>query len=198
MYSAQLIRTRMATLASNSWVVLTGDFNMPPTDPAYAALLGANDPQGVQIRDAYRQVHPVEQPDELTRHNFTGGTTGKRIDYVFHTGEFAASAATIVHTSYDGGRYPSDHYPVTATLNTEALQPMLLAVAAGSGGVELIWSSVSGLPYRVSSSTDLLAWQGVFPAAGSYLATGSESRCSVPCAGDPARAFYRVIGRPGD
>ncbi len=198
LYSAQLIRTRIAALASNSWVVLTGDLNMQPTDPAYAALLGTNDPQGVQIRDAYRQVYPVEQPNELTRHNFTGSTTGRRIDYVFHTGEFTASAAAIVHTSYDGGRYPSDHYPVTATLQTEALRPTLLAVVAGPGGVELTWSSASGLPYRISSSTDLLAWHGVFPDTGSYLATGSESRCSVPHTGDPPRIFYRVVGWPGD
>ena len=48
-------------------------------------------------------------------HAFKGGVTGARIDFVFHTIHFKAKAAEIVRTSRDG-RYPSDHYPVTAIL----------------------------------------------------------------------------------
>lgn len=198
LYSAQLIRSRIAELASNSWVVITGDLNMQPTDPAYGALRGTNDLQSLQLRDAYRQVYPVEQSNELTSHNFTGNTAGKRIDYIFHTDEFTASAAAIVHTSYDGGLYPSDHYPVTATLHAQALPPALLSAATGAGDLSLAWSSSSGLLYRVSASPDLLAWQDVYPATGSCLATGSESRCSLPLTGDVVRAFYRVVLRPAD
>lgn len=198
LYSAQLLRSRIADLASNSWVVVTGDLNMQPTDPAYGALRGTNDLQSLQLNDAYRQVYPVEQSNELTSHNFTGNTAGKRIDYIFHTDEFAASAAAIVHTSYDGGLYPSDHYPVTATLHAPALPPALLSAATGAGDLSLAWSSSSGLFYRVSASPDLLAWHDAFPAAGSCLATGEECRCTLPLTGDIVRAFYRVVRRSTD
>ena len=198
LYSAQLMRSHIAELASNSWVVITGDLNMQPTDPAYGALRGTNDLQSLQILDAYRQVYPVEQSNELTSHNFTGNTAGKRIDYIFHTGEFAASAAAIVHTSYDGGLYPSDHYPVTATLHTAMLEPVLLAASAGPGDIELTWESASGLFYRVSASSDLLEWHDAYPATGSLLGTGQESRCSLPLGGVVVRSHYRVVRRPAD
>ena len=53
---------------------------------------------------------------ELTGFNgFKGGTVGSRIDFIFHTADFTATAAAIDRTSR-AGRYPSDHYPVTAVL----------------------------------------------------------------------------------
>ena len=50
---------------------------------------------------------------ELTFHNYNGGTSGSRIDFILHTDELTPTAASIIRTSY-GGKYPSDHYPVTA------------------------------------------------------------------------------------
>ena len=196
LYSAQLIRTRLTALASNSCIVLTGDLNMFPTEAAYGALLGTNDLQSLQIRDSYRQAIPVEVANESTKNNFNNTVAGKRSDFVFHAGAFTATTAAIVRTTYDGGCYPSDHYPVTANLSVAALPPALLSAAAGPAEFALAWASVSGLPYRVSASPDLVAWQDCFPEAGNCLATGAESRCSLPLTGGVARAFYRVECRP--
>jgi endonuclease/exonuclease/phosphatase family metal-dependent hydrolase len=195
LYSAQLIRERIATLASNSLVILAGDLNMDPTDNAYPALLGTADPRSLQIRDSYRQAIPLEGANERTSHNFTGSTAGKRIDFIFHTGEFTTTTGTIVHTTYDGGRYPSDHYPVTATMNVAPDQPAMLGAAPDGGALELAWSSASGLPYRVRCSTNLQSWQDALPEAGDWIATGATSRCSIAIPQDAMHGFYRVILR---
>jgi|GEM_PF-5442137 len=38
-----------------------------------------------------------------------------RIDFIFHPADFVATERTIDRTVHEG-RYPSDHYPVTAVL----------------------------------------------------------------------------------
>ena len=196
-YSAELVRSRIASLATNAYALLTGDCNMEPDDPAYSILRGTANLRSLQIRDAYRQVLPVEQPDELTRHSFTGDTVGRRIDYIFHTDEFTAQAAAIVRTSY-GSLYPSDHYPVSAVLRVTRVQPGILAILPDMPALTLTWSSVSGLPYRVRMSSNLLAWTDVFPASGNWEATGIASRCTLPHAEGSSAHFYRVVCWPGN
>jgi endonuclease/exonuclease/phosphatase family metal-dependent hydrolase len=53
--------------------------------------------------------------DEASFNGWQGTTDGSRIDFILHSRHFTPTAAKIVRTSYDG-RWPSDHYPVTATL----------------------------------------------------------------------------------
>jgi endonuclease/exonuclease/phosphatase family metal-dependent hydrolase len=195
LYSAQLMRERMAMLASNSLVIVTGDFNMEPTDPAYAALLGTANSGSRQLRDAYRQAMPIEQANERTRHDFSGGTAGKRIDFVLQTDEFTTTTGAIVRTTYDGGRYPSDHYPVTATMTIVPERPVVLATTVDEDGAEVTWTCVSGLPYRVRSTADFLTWQDVYPGEGDWTATGAEGRCSLPFPPGATHTFYRVILR---
>jgi endonuclease/exonuclease/phosphatase family metal-dependent hydrolase len=110
--SAKLIRKQLGTLASDSPVVVTGDFNSGEGSEPYEALVDGNNPK---LIDAYREVHPTRAKDEGTFHGFKGGRTAARIDWVLHTGQLAATAAAIDHTSR-AGRYPSDHFPVTAVL----------------------------------------------------------------------------------
>lgn len=51
----------------------------------------------------------------LTCHGFQGGTAGDKIDFIFiGPGEFAL-CAEIDHTQA-AGRFPSDHYPVSARI----------------------------------------------------------------------------------
>jgi endonuclease/exonuclease/phosphatase family metal-dependent hydrolase len=59
---------------------------------------------------------------EATFHNFGGTTAGSRIDFILHSGDLRATEATIVHTKF-GDRYPSDHFPVTATIDTANSKP---------------------------------------------------------------------------
>ena len=47
---------------------------------------------------------------------FSGYTAGAKIDYIFVTPKTHVSEASILRTHRDG-RYPSDHYPVRATLH---------------------------------------------------------------------------------
>lgn len=95
-------------------LIVTGDFNSTETSPQYRTLIGDADARP-HLADAYRQVHPAAKDDEATYHGFNGKRIGQRIDWILCSPELTPVAAEIDHTSRDG-RYPSDHYPVTATL----------------------------------------------------------------------------------
>lgn len=114
--SARILRARAAKLGDVP-IVVTGDFNAAPATEPYDALL-ASDPSGaagLRFVDSYREVHPQAAPDEATFHDFAGTTRGARIDWILHSRHFRATAAAIDRTSRDG-RYPSDHFAVTAVL----------------------------------------------------------------------------------
>jgi endonuclease/exonuclease/phosphatase family metal-dependent hydrolase len=113
--ASRVISRRLSEIAQGVPAVLTGDLNITEDNPAYAVLVRPADPAAIRWIDAYRTVHPERRPDEATFHGFKGGVAGSRIDFIFHTGHFAATAAAIDRSARDG-RYPSDHYPVTAVL----------------------------------------------------------------------------------
>ena len=113
--SAALMRSMLGPLASERPIVFTGDLNVAESNPALQALL-ADDPEGSPAMiDGYRQVVPVAEADEATFHGFGGNPTGSRIDYVLHDANFATTAAAIRRDSFEG-KYPSDHFPVSGTL----------------------------------------------------------------------------------
>lgn len=113
--SAALIRERLATIASDVPVIVTGDLNAWPENAAIGILLDAEPEQSPQLIDGYRQANPVMENDEGTVHYFLGITTGLRIDFVLHDEGIHTVDSQIVRSDVDG-RYPSDHYPVTGTL----------------------------------------------------------------------------------
>jgi exonuclease III len=82
--------------------------------------------------DSYRQVTPTIGRDEATYHGFSGRTLGSRIDFVLHDGSFETLDAAIVRTNYSG-RYPSDHFPVTATLRLRIPEPSGISLLAIGG-----------------------------------------------------------------
>ena len=57
-----------------------------------------------------------DAPDTRTYHGFKGGTEGVKIDQILVERTSEVLAAEIDRTTNEEGRYPSDHYPVTATL----------------------------------------------------------------------------------
>ena len=75
--------------------------------------------------DTFRSVDPSRDRGEGTRHGFRGGTGGERIDWILASRDFKAVAAGIERNSRNG-RYPSDHFPVTAVLRRQTA-----VVAAG-------------------------------------------------------------------
>jgi endonuclease/exonuclease/phosphatase family metal-dependent hydrolase len=130
-HSATLIRERLGLLAGGRPMIVMGDLNSTESSPAYRRLVGLEDPAGLQLIDAYREVTPTIGRDEATYHGYSGRTLGSRIDFVLHDGSFETLDAAIVRTNYSG-RYPSDHFPVTATLRLRIPEPSdvsLLAIA---------------------------------------------------------------------
>ena len=109
--SARLILERMAGRAARDPVLLLGDFNAGESNPAFRALLAD---ARVRLIDTFRQVHPDAQAVG-TYHAFRGDTTGERIDAILVTPEWQVMDAAIVRFA-QAGRFPSDHFPVTARL----------------------------------------------------------------------------------
>jgi len=113
--ASKVISQRVSAIAADVPALLTGDLNINEDNPAYAVFVKPTTPGAIRWTDAFRAVHPQRDPDEASFHAFKGGTTGSRIDFIFHTDHFVATAATIDRTAKDV-RYPSDHYPVTAVV----------------------------------------------------------------------------------
>ena len=109
--SAKLMRQKITELASDRPVVITGDFNADARSrpSPYRTLLGET------LFDTFADVHPAPTTQDFTFHGFKGQGT-ERIDWILHNAAFRTREATIVRTHNDEGRYPSDHFPVTATL----------------------------------------------------------------------------------
>ena len=94
-------------------VFLPGDFNESPDDLSWRVLTGADEWQG-QRGDFVDAWKALDLPERGTFHGFDGTATSARIDWVLARGDATPTAAKAVTTSFDG-RYPSDHFPVTAT-----------------------------------------------------------------------------------
>ncbi len=117
--SARLLRETIAETAGDDPVVILGDFNCDEDSKPYAALLEPGEGDTPWLIDAYREIHPDRSDQEATYHGFRGVRKGSRIDWVLHSPAFQALEAGI-DTTHLGPKYPSDHYPVTATLRRVA------------------------------------------------------------------------------
>jgi len=118
--SAKLLLTRMNTIAGNAPTVITGDFNADAGSTPYELLtMNASN----LFADAFRVANPTRSREEGTRHDFNGHKDGPRIDWILSNGAFATVSAAI-----DRGRallgYPSDHFPMTATLRPVSAAPI--------------------------------------------------------------------------
>lgn len=108
--SARLLRARIAARDPQAPVIVTGDFNAGEKNPAVASML-----DGGVFRDTFRVKHPEAAPvGTFTGFRF-GQITGEKIDHIFATAEWDVLDAAIVRTDRHQ-RYPSDHFPVTATV----------------------------------------------------------------------------------
>ncbi len=106
----ELILSRIAQRKPEGPVMLTGDFNAPDTDPLHAAIKGAG------LADVWRTANADTPPEEAgTFHEFTGATNRARIDYIYASTDLKIAESAIVRSSLNGN-YPSDHFPVRATL----------------------------------------------------------------------------------
>ncbi len=113
---ARLIMQHILKQASSAPFVLMGDFNAPEESETIALIQGTGSQEGRAI-DSFRALHP-ERKNVGTYNGFTGQTTGPRIDYIFVSSDARILKASILATNRNG-RYPSDHFPVTARLRFE-------------------------------------------------------------------------------
>jgi endonuclease/exonuclease/phosphatase family metal-dependent hydrolase len=118
--SAKLMRKRVTELAAGRdvGVVVTGDFNVPQYSPPYKELLGdgAGADAKPRLVETFKEANPKPTTQDYTFHGFVGqNTRADRIDWVLRSDHFTTLDASIDRTN-DNGRYPSDHYPVTAVL----------------------------------------------------------------------------------
>jgi endonuclease/exonuclease/phosphatase family metal-dependent hydrolase len=105
--SARVILERRARHAELS-LILTGDLNAGEESAPLAELRAGG------LRDTFRDVHDGSVAAG-TFNGFRGESDGAKIDYVLVDRGWSTLFAAIVR-DHQGGRYPSDHYPVVAVL----------------------------------------------------------------------------------
>ena len=109
--SAELLLERIAGRTAADPVIVTGDFNAGEDNPAFRRLV---EHDRTHLGDTFRALHPAA--DHVgTFNGFTGEREGDKIDAVLASPEWTVLEASIVRLNEDG-RYPSDHFPVTAIL----------------------------------------------------------------------------------
>jgi len=113
--SARLIRERLAELSGDLPIIVMGDFNARENSTEVEEIIGGQDAANFALVDSYRALHPERQADEATFGGFNGTVAGRRIDYILCSRAWEPIRSAIVRTSYDG-LWPSDHYPIVATL----------------------------------------------------------------------------------
>ncbi len=112
--SVALLLERIGARGNRDPVIVTGDFNAGEDNPAVAAMRAA-------LTDTHRALHPA---DTLvgTFNAFRGTATGAKIDYVFVSTGLEPLASVIDRTN-EGGRYPSDHFPVATRIRAPGAGP---------------------------------------------------------------------------
>ncbi len=99
--------------------IVMGDFNAKPNSKAVRMMReNLSGYQDVRLQDIYDSV---EQLIGNTYHGFKGKIKQKfkPIDYIFVSDDFEIVNASVDTSSFDGA-YPSDHYPISATLRLKA------------------------------------------------------------------------------
>ena len=109
--SCSMIRERMSQLPTHHSAVAMGDFNLEPDNRGYDIMTGGGADAPI---DTYGRMM-LSEDDSGTFHDFTGRHDMGRIDYIFVTPNLTLEHASIIHDSYEG-RFPSDHYPILATV----------------------------------------------------------------------------------
>jgi endonuclease/exonuclease/phosphatase family metal-dependent hydrolase len=109
---ARLLKARMAAIAGQQPVVVTGDFNDVAGSPMFR-LLTEPDGGDIVLQDA-QQVAEVGHEGPAGTFNLDfAAPVGEKIDYIFVSPDVAVRRHAILDDA-GGGRYPSDHLPVLA------------------------------------------------------------------------------------
>ena len=111
--SAALIVGQLQRLAADSPVIVTGDFNVPPTAPAYSTMTS------YLIDSRLASLTPPHGPVG-TFGGFTVGSApnDERIDYIFVDESIVVDRHAVISDQWNGS-YASDHLPVMSEIRLE-------------------------------------------------------------------------------
>ncbi|MHC5061561.1 MAG: endonuclease/exonuclease/phosphatase family protein [Planctomycetota bacterium] len=111
--SVELLARRVGQRTKQDPFIVMGDFNMELDNPAMIDLCKNGRPC---MADAWESVHGrAKTAGNGTRHGFGGGLNGPKIDHIPLCKDSLALDVKIDHRSFNG-RYPSDHFPVVASI----------------------------------------------------------------------------------
>lgn len=113
--SARVISEFVRRQAGGAAVILSGDFNAEPGSAAYRRLTGAP-PEGAGLVDALRGDGRPMESSRGTFHGFGKESNYPAIDWLMVSAGIRVDGSG-VDTWQEGERYPSDHYPIYATIN---------------------------------------------------------------------------------
>ncbi len=111
---AKLIMQHIHDTAKSAPFIFMGDMNAPEDSDTIAYV---TDHAPTPAVDTFRILHPDKEVVG-TYNGFAGKSDGAKIDYLFTSPGFQVLESAIITFNLDG-RYPSDHYPVTARLQFE-------------------------------------------------------------------------------
>jgi endonuclease/exonuclease/phosphatase family metal-dependent hydrolase len=116
--SARLIRQRLARLADEASIIVTGDLNADPQSAPYRiftsdTIVGASAP----LRDAFNVSSGGHYGPTSSWNAFKAIEPGRRIDYILVSTRVPVLSHGILPDSWDG-RFPSDHLPVIAAIGS--------------------------------------------------------------------------------
>jgi endonuclease/exonuclease/phosphatase family metal-dependent hydrolase len=115
--SAQLIMKHIHKHARTNPFIVMGDFNAPEDSTLLNYISGRSKLTShphLHAVDSFRILHPKTK-DVGTYNGFIGKSNGPKIDYIMVKPDIEVIEASILKSNRKG-RYPSDHFPVTAQL----------------------------------------------------------------------------------
>lgn len=113
--SVELLARRVAARTAADPFIVMGDFNMGLANPAMLYLQNTDSQTPYpRMVSAWQSLHPG-RPCQGTRHNFRGRPSGPKIDHIPICDDARALEVEIDRRDING-RYPSDHFPVIATV----------------------------------------------------------------------------------
>lgn len=120
--SAELLRERVADLAGDLPVVVTGDFNSREGEPPYR-LLTRRDGERTLL-DAHHVANHAHHGPTTTMTDFQSLVPDKKIDHVLVSRDVEVLLHGAVSDTYGNGQYPSDHLPLLVVLSLPRRRPV--------------------------------------------------------------------------
>lgn len=116
--SAKLLKRKIKQLAGEEDYIVTGDFNLKPTDDGYKVLTDQDTSMAV-LGEVSQFSNETREQVKPTFNGFDSSKPDEGpIDYIFVSPTISVSGYKVIDRLYDG-RFPSDHYPIIAELEVE-------------------------------------------------------------------------------